>query len=74
MVDIQVKNLTKFFVIGDNALKSPAMLSQIAAQGHAIGLHTMHHNAAALTDAEAILADIEEENLLLSRRSCQCNA
>ena len=56
-----------FFVIGDNALKSPAMLSQIAAQGHAIGLHTMHHNAAALTDAEAILADIEEENLLLSR-------
>ena len=56
-----------FFVIGDNALKSPAVLSRIAAKGHAIGLHTMHHSAAALTDADAILADIEEENLLLSR-------
>lgn len=56
-----------FFVVGDNALKSPALLSQIAAKGHTIGLHTMYHNTAALTDSDAILADIAEENLLLSR-------
>ncbi len=56
-----------FFVIGDQMLEKAELLSQIAAKGHVIGLHTMSHKAAELKDSEAILADIEEQNLLLSR-------
>ncbi|MBE6612558.1 MAG: hypothetical protein E7632_08695 [Ruminococcaceae bacterium] len=56
-----------FFVIGDNVIENAGLLSQIAAKGHAIGLHTMTHNTADLTDSDAILADIEAENALLSR-------
>lgn len=32
-----------FFVVGQNALKYPAMISEITARGHRIGNHTMHH-------------------------------
>jgi peptidoglycan/xylan/chitin deacetylase (PgdA/CDA1 family) len=56
-----------FFVIGDAAAENPALISRIAAQGHAIGLHTMSHDASRLTDAASILSDIEAENDLLYR-------
>ena len=55
-----------FFVIGEQAAQNPELLSRIAAGGHSIGLHTMSHDVSALTDPEAILADIEAENELLS--------
>lgn len=54
-----------FFVSGKSISENPAMLARIAAGGHAIGLHTMGHNTSGLTDADAILADIEAENELL---------
>lgn len=54
-----------FFVTGERAEESPLMLARISAAGHAIGLHTMEHSPAKLTDADAILSDIEAENELL---------
>ena len=42
-------------------------LSRIAAEGHALALHTMTHDASLLTDTDEILKDIEAENALLSR-------
>ncbi len=54
-----------FFVVGDNLLKNAKLLSQISAQGHAIGLHTMSHKSSELKTGEAILNDIEKENMLL---------
>ncbi|MBQ8508974.1 MAG: polysaccharide deacetylase family protein [Clostridia bacterium] len=56
-----------FFVIGSQAAENIDLLTEIAARGHTIGLHTMEHDGALLTDGDAILADIEEENELLYR-------
>ncbi len=56
-----------FFVVGDRASQNIELLSKIVAGGHAVALHTMSHNNELLTDADAILTDIEEENALLSR-------
>lgn len=60
-----------FFVIGDQLLSHADTLSRIAADGHAIALHTMSHDAKQLTDAAAILADIETQNTLLARLTKQ---
>ncbi len=54
-----------FFVTGENIAEKPELLSKIAAEGHEIALHTMEHDEKLLTDATAILADIEAENELL---------
>lgn len=54
-----------FFIIGDNAADNPSALARIVGEGHAIGLHTMSHDVSALTDPDAILADITAENELL---------
>lgn len=56
-----------FFVIGDMAAENPELLSRIVAEGHSIALHTMKHDRSVLIDADAVLADIENENQLLSR-------
>lgn len=56
-----------FFIIGRMAENNIEALSAIAAEGHAIGLHTMNHDSSELTGGEAILADIEAGNELLSR-------
>ncbi len=56
-----------FFLIGSELAENAATVSRIAAHGHAIGLHTMNHSTSRLTNANAILADMEAENLLLSR-------
>ncbi len=56
-----------FFVVGSMMENNIETLSRIAAGGHAIGLHTMNHDISELTSGEAILADIEAENELLSK-------
>lgn len=56
-----------FFVVGDNVKNDPAVLSQIAAGGHTVALHTMSHSQTELADAEAILRDIDRQNELIYR-------
>lgn len=52
-----------FFVVGDAVMESPAVLAEIAAGGHAIGLHTMSHKK---PDAASVLDDIKAENEVLN--------
>lgn len=54
-----------FFVVGDSIKNDPAVLSEIAAGGHAVALHTMSHSQAELGGADAILGDIERQNDLI---------
>ncbi len=56
-----------FFVVGNRAKSNIEILSRIAAEGHTIALHTMDHDVSRLTDGDAILSDIMEENELLSK-------
>lgn len=63
--DYKVK--ATFFVVGDEMADNAALLSEIAAGGHEIALHTMRHDSAALTDADSIISDIEAQNELLYR-------
>lgn len=56
-----------FFIIGNKAAADIEAVSKIVAGGHTVALHTMSHDTSVLTDGEAILADIEAENELLSR-------
>ena len=53
-----------FFVTGKNIMEAPELISMIASGKHAIGLHTTDVTKK-FTDAESILADIEEENELI---------
>lgn len=54
-----------FFVVGDYISQDPAALSEIAAGGHAVALHSMSHDMTKLSDASAVLADIEAQNDLI---------
>lgn len=54
-----------FFVTGKNIMEDPTLLSRIVSEGHEIGLHTMDPSEK-FADAGEILADIEEENELIS--------
>lgn len=56
-----------FFVVRDRAAENITTISKIVAGGHSVALHTMSHDPDKLTDAEAVVADIEELNGLLSR-------
>lgn len=47
-----------FFVVGNNALRNPALLQKMYAEGHDIGLHTQAHVDLLNLDAEQVSSEI----------------
>lgn len=56
-----------FFVVGEAAAENADVVSRIAANGHTVALHATSASAAKLTDADEILADIDDQNELMAR-------
>lgn len=54
-----------FFVIGQNAVKHPDLVRQIAAEGHQIGNHTYQHLDLLKLDREAIAQEIDRTGQVL---------
>jgi peptidoglycan/xylan/chitin deacetylase (PgdA/CDA1 family) len=54
-----------FFLIGENAIKYPEVVSQILSDGHSIGNHTQHHLKYHKNPLKAYLKDIDlcDENI-----------
>ena len=51
---------TTFFVVGEVAKRHPALIRQIAAQGHEIGTHTNHHIPLDRHDQKSFRDDLKE--------------
>jgi len=70
ILDVLKKQKVKatFFVTGRNAERHPALLKRIVREGHAIGLHSMTHDAKLFyrTPASA-LAEMEETQAIVTR-------
>lgn len=49
-----------FFCVGDNILKHPDLFTQIKAEGHQVGNHTMHHSKGFYTNTNDYLNEIDE--------------
>ncbi len=49
-----------FFCVGDNILKHPDLFTQIKAEGHQVGNHTMHHSKGFYTNTNDYLNEINE--------------
>lgn len=49
-----------FFCVGDNILKHPDLFTQIKAEGHQVGNHTMHHSKGFCTNTNDYLNEIDE--------------
>ena len=56
-----------FFLIGEHVLAQPALARQIAAAGHAIGNHTMHHPRLTRHPERTIRAELEGCNRVLEQ-------
>ena len=49
-----------FFCVGDNIHKYPELFTQIKAEGHQVGNHTMHHSKGFYTNTNDYLNEIDE--------------
>ncbi len=61
-----------FFLIGDKAAQNPDLVRQIVADGHRIGLHTMHHRGTfPLMSTQRVMDELRTERELLEQLSGQ---
>lgn len=49
-----------FFCVGDNIVRHPDLFTQIKAEGHQVGNHTMHHSKGFYTNTNDYLNEIDE--------------
>jgi peptidoglycan/xylan/chitin deacetylase (PgdA/CDA1 family)/glycosyltransferase involved in cell wall biosynthesis len=56
-----------FFVIGQNAERYPALVKQIAADGHAIGHHSFFHESPERTSAVQLLGEVARTQELFAK-------
>lgn len=54
-----------FFVIGNRCEESPQLIRQLAAEGHAIGIHGYRHQSVATTNAEQTLWEVKKTDEVL---------
>lgn len=54
-----------FFMVGDNVARNPVLAARVAAEGHAVGNHTMHHTQGMRCSTRAYIADILEAGKVL---------
>lgn len=55
-----------FFMVGDNARRYPHLVREVAARGHRIGNHTMHHLQGIKVSTSSYLQDVEQAQQYLS--------
>lgn len=59
-----------FFVVAKSALKYPHIIARAAAEGHLVGIHSVHHNDALFRGNRYTYSDMAESLFALKRLGC----